>query len=70
MDNFTLPEGNVPDHELIRQDAAANPHRTYSEHIEASRRILGRTYTEDLRRVSPAAQAALSRDLEADELGL
>jgi hypothetical protein len=61
---------HVPDHELIRQDAAAHPERTPSEHVEAARSIAGRTYVEDLRRVSPAAQAAPSQDLEADDVGL
>ena len=61
---------SVPDHELIRLDAAAHPERTHSEHVEASREIAGRTYREDLRRISPAAQAALSRELEAEDLGL
>ena len=41
----------VPDHELIRLDAAAHPERTYSEHVEAARAIAGRTYVEDLRRI-------------------
>ena len=68
--NSTAPR--VPDHELIRLDAAANPRRSYREHIEAAREIAGRTYVEDLRRIqrSSAANAALSRDLEAEELGL
>ena len=61
---------HVPDHELIRQDAAAHPGRTPSEHEAAARSIAGRTYLEDLRRVSPAAQAALSLQLEAEDLGL
>ncbi len=62
----------VPDHELIREDARLHPERSYSEHVEASMEIAGRTYVEDLRRIqrSSAAQAALSRDLEAEELGL
>ncbi len=62
----------VPDHELIRLDAAANPRRSYREHVEAARRIAGKTYVEDLRRIqrSSAANAALSRDLEAEDLGL
>ncbi len=67
------PKDNVPrlpDHELIRRDAAAHPGRTYSEHVEAAREIAGRTLTDDLRRISPAAQATLSRELEADEMGL
>jgi hypothetical protein len=34
------------------------------------RKVAGRTYVEDLRLISPAAQAALSRELEAEELGL
>ncbi len=60
----------LPDHELIRLDAAANPQRLPSEHVEAAREIAGRTYVEDLRRISPAANLALSRDLEAEDLGL
>ncbi len=70
MDRNTLPEGSVPDHERIRRDAAANPQRSYREHIEAARSIAGRTYRDDLARISPAAQASLSRDLEAEDLGL
>jgi hypothetical protein len=60
----------VPDHELIRRDAAAHPERTLSEHEAAAREIVGRTYVEDLRRISPAANATLSRELEAEEMGL
>ncbi len=60
----------LPDHELIRLDAAANPQRSYREHVEAARAIAGRTYREDLRRITPAAMAALSRELEAEDLGL
>ena len=53
----------LPDHVLIRRDAAAHPGRTYSEHVEAAREIAGRTYRDDLRRT-------LSRELEAEEMGL
>jgi hypothetical protein len=63
------PATRLPDHELIRLDAA-HRERSYREHVEAARDIAGRTYVEDLRRISPAAQDALSRDLEAEELGL
>jgi hypothetical protein len=59
-----------PDHELIRLDAAAHPDRLPSEHEAAARRIAGETYRRDLSRISPAAMAALSRDLEAEDLGL
>ncbi len=61
-------QSRLPDHELIRLDAAANPERTYSEHVEAARAIAGRTYVEDLRRIqrSSATQAALCRDLDDD----
>ena len=61
---------SVPDHELIRRDAAATLQRSYREHIEASRDICGETYVEDLRRISPAANAALSCELGDEELGL
>jgi hypothetical protein len=64
------PAPRLPDHELIRLDAAAHPERTPSEHEAAARGIAGRTYLEDLRRISPAAQAALSLELEADGIGL
>jgi hypothetical protein len=62
------PAPRLPDHELIRLDAAAHPERTHSEHVEAAREIAGRTYVEDIRRISPAAQATLSRELEAEDL--
>ncbi len=48
-------------HRAARRSATARPERTYSEH---------ETYRRDLSRISPAANAALSRDLEAEELGL
>jgi hypothetical protein len=70
MDRSQSSAPRVPDHELIRLDAAAHPERTPSEHEAAARSIAGRTYVEDLQRISPAADAALSRELEADELGL
>ncbi len=59
---------SLPDHKLIRLDAAAHPGRTHGQHVEAAREIAGRTYVEDLRRISPAAQATLSRELEAKDL--
>jgi hypothetical protein len=45
------PAPRLPDHELIRRDAAAHPERCYREHVEASRRILGPLYLQDLRRI-------------------
>jgi hypothetical protein len=65
-----FPANRLPDHELIRLDAAAHLERTHSEHVEAAWEIAGRTYVEDLRRISPAARATLSREFEADDLGL
>ncbi len=47
----------VPTHERIRQDAAAHPERSYSEHVQASRAILGAEYQEDLRRVQERERA-------------
>jgi hypothetical protein len=47
----------LPDHELIRRDAAANPERSYSEHVAASRAILGEQYREDLRRIAVRERA-------------
>ncbi len=64
------PTPHLPDHELIRLDAAAHPERTYAEHVQAAHEKAGRTYVEDLRRSSLAAQATLSYDLKADDLGL
>ncbi len=56
MNNFTAPNApKLPDHELIRRDAAAHPERSYSEHVEAARRIAGRAYVEDLRRIQGKA---------------
>ncbi len=60
----------LPDHELIRLDAAAHPERSYSEHEAVARSIAGKTYRRDLSRISPAANAALSRQIEDEELGL
>ncbi len=51
MDTPTVPDARLPDHERIRLDAAAHPERTYSEHVQASRAILGEEYLETLRRV-------------------
>jgi hypothetical protein len=51
MDHSKRTAPRVPDHELIRLDAAAHPERTYSEHVQASRAILGAEYLEDLRRI-------------------
>jgi len=70
MDTTKSTAPSVPDHELIRLEAAAHPERTYSEHVEAARAICGETYVEDLRRISPAANAALSLELGDEELGL
>ena len=41
----------LPDHELIRRDAAAHPERGYREHVEAARQIAAKSYREDLRRI-------------------
>ncbi len=70
MDHSKRTAPSVPDHELIREDARLHPERSYSEHVQASRDICGETYVEDLRRISPAANAALSSELEAEERGL
>jgi len=70
MDTSKSSAPRLPDHELIRLDAAAHPERTYSEHEAAARRIAGETYRRDLSRISPAANAALSRELEDEEMGL
>ncbi len=61
MDTPTVPDARLPDHELIRRDAAANPERTHAEHVQAARVIAGETYREDLRRI-------LRRQLEEEEM--
>ncbi len=58
MDTSKHNVPRLPDHELIRLDAAANPQRSYREHIEASRDICGETYVEDLRRIQRSSAAA------------
>ncbi len=63
-------QSRVPDHELIREDARLHPERSYREHVQASRDICGETYRRDLSRISPAANVALSLELEDEELGL
>lgn len=70
MDATKSSAPSVPDHELIRRGARLHPERLPSEHIAAARRIAAETYRRDLARISPAANAALSRELEAEELGL
>ena len=64
---MTDPASN---HEMIRLAAAAHLERTHREHVEAAREIAGATYRDDLDRISLSAHAALSRDLEAEDLGL
>nr|MBA3953207.1 hypothetical protein [Rubrobacter sp.] len=49
--------------------APGGPWRT-GGHEAAARSIAGRTYVADLKRISPAANAALSSELEDEELGL
>jgi hypothetical protein len=61
VDTPTVPDARLPDHELIRRDAAAHPYRTYSEHVEAARDIAGRTYVEDLRRIQRREDKRLDR---------
>ncbi len=40
--------------EEIRKDAAAHPERSYSEHVEAARRIAAPSYREEIRRLMAA----------------
>ncbi len=61
MDHSKRTAPSVPDHEKIRLDAAANPQRSYREHVAASRIILGEQYREDLRRIQ-------RRQLEEEEM--
>ncbi len=70
MDHTEHNAPRLPDHELIRRDARRHEARSYREHVQASRDICGETYRRDLSRISPAANAALSRELEAEEMGL
>jgi len=57
MDHSKRTAPPVPDHERIRRDAAAHPERSYSEHVEASRAILGEQYLDDLRRIQARERA-------------
>ncbi len=57
MDEQKDTAPRLPDHELIRRDAAANPERTHAEHVQAARVIAGETYREDLRRIQAREQA-------------
>ena len=50
MDTTKTTAPSVPDHELIRRDAA-HPERGYREHVEAAREIAAKSYREDLRRI-------------------
>ena len=61
MDKEKDTAPRVPDHELIRLEAAAHPERTYSEHVEAARAIAGLTYVEDLRRIQRREDKRLDR---------
>ncbi len=61
MDKSKSSASRVPDHELIRLDAGEHPERSYSEHVAASRAILGEQYREDLRRIQ-------RRELEEEEM--
>lgn len=70
MDKSKSSASRVPTHELIRRDAAAHPERTYSEQVEAARRIAAEEYRRDLARISPAAWDAYHQELEAEDLGL
>ncbi len=42
--------------EAIREDAAAHPERTYSEHIAAAERIAAEEYREEIRRLMRAGK--------------
>ncbi len=57
MDEQKDTAPRLPTHERIRLDAAAHPERTYSEHVAASRAILGEQYQEDLRRIAGRERA-------------
>ena len=61
MDKSESTAPRVPDHELIRRDAAAHPQRSYREHVEAAREIAGRTYVADLRRIQRREDKRLDR---------
>ena len=61
MDHSKRTAPSVPDHELIRLDAAAHPERSYREHVEAAIAIAGQTYVEDLRRIQRREDKRLDR---------
>ncbi|CAN5583855.1 hypothetical protein BH24ACT22_BH24ACT22_21460 [soil metagenome] len=49
VDTIKRTAPKLPDHELIRRDAAAHPERTPSEHEAAARRIAAKSYRRDMR---------------------
>ncbi len=61
MDSKNSTAPRVPDHQRIREDAATHPDRLPSEHEAAARRIAGRTYVEDLRRIQRREDKRLDR---------
>ncbi len=62
MDKEKDTAPRLPDHELIRRDAAAHPERTYNEHVRAARAIAGETYVEALRRIQRREDKRLDRE--------
>jgi len=57
VDSTKTTAPSVPDHELIRRDAAAHPERSCREHVEAAREIAAKSYREDLRRIQRPGKA-------------
>lgn len=49
MDTIKRTATKLPDHELIRLDAAAHPERTYSEHVAAAEEVAATSYREEIR---------------------
>lgn len=58
------PKSSAPAHPTKGSATRLPDHELITEHVETAREIAGRTYVEDLRRISMAAQATLSRELE------
>ncbi len=62
MDTIKRTAPKLPDHELIRRDAAAHPERTYREHVAAAEEVAAAEYRAEIRAMMRAGT------LDPDEL--
>jgi hypothetical protein len=62
VDTIKRTAPKLPDHELIRRDAAAHPERTYREHVAAAEEVAAAEYRAEIRAMMRAGT------LDPDEL--